>query len=498
MDTSMNVLRKTVAIGTVMALSALASPVMSAKDPGWYVGGSYGRSDASFNEWSIRNNLRESGFSTTRFSDDSDDRGYKIFGGYQFNRFLAVESGYYDLGSFNFRADTEPPGSLAGDIEVKGWNLDAVGLLPLGERFSLLGRIGAAYSEADARLQGTGAVTPLNPNSSEQDTDVKFGIGAQWAVTEVIGLRLEAERFHFDDSLDNRADIDLISLGLVMRFGQTSAGSHTASTAAAPQPTRSRPVPVVVPAPRKVNGYCNIVDLQFEINADTIQKHDEEKLQILANYLNQHPDTNAVIEGYSDNVGNSADNMRLSERRAANVVNHLVRSHGIDRSRLSSVGYGEKRPLVSGASEASKRTNRRIGAVIACVTDIEGLEKLPARITMAMQIEFERNSADIGSQYHGGLRKVARFMRHNPTIVATVEGHADNSSPSVSAELSRRRAQNVVNYLARNSGIERSRMTAVGFGETRRYAYNTSSEGRQANRRVNIILEYMNQEGAGF
>ena len=47
--------------------------------------------------------------------------------------------------------------------------------------------------------------------------------------------------------------------------------------------------------------------------------------------------------------------------------------------------------------------------------------------------------------------------------------------------------QNVVNCLVENFGIDRSRLAARGFGDTRRFAYNTGAEGRQENRRVNII-----------
>jgi len=55
---------------------------------------------------------------------------------------------------------------------------------------------------------------------------------------------------------------------------------------------------------------------------------------------------------------------------------------------------------------------------------------------------------------------------------------------------SRQRAQNVVNALVENHGIARSRLAVEGFGETRRVAYNTSLEGQQENRRVNIIFTY--------
>jgi OOP family OmpA-OmpF porin len=111
---------------------------------------------------------------------------------------------------------------------------------------------------------------------------------------------------------------------------------------------------------------------------------------------------------------------------------------------------------------------------------------------MAMELEFDANSADVKPQYRQELRKVANFMKANPRVTATVEGHTGNlqSSPKLAMEISQRRAQNVMNYLATEFEVPRSRLAAEGFGQTRRFAYNTSAEGRQENRRVNIILDF--------
>jgi OOP family OmpA-OmpF porin len=57
-------------------------------------------------------------------------------------------------------------------------------------------------------------------------------------------------------------------------------------------------------------------------------------------------------------------------------------------------------------------------------------------------------------------------------------------------EVSQHRADNVVTYLVDKFGIDRSRLTAEGFGKTQRFAYNSSVEGKQENRRVNIIINY--------
>jgi OOP family OmpA-OmpF porin len=85
-------------------------------------------------------------------------------------------------------------------------------------------------------------------------------------------------------------------------------------------------------------------------------------------------------------------------------------------------------------------------------------------------------------------------MKANPRATATVEGHTSNmqagSSAQAAKQLSERRADSVVNYLVTEFGADRTMLFTEGFGGTRRFAYNTSAEGQQENRRVNIILDF--------
>ena len=252
------------------------------------------------------------------------------------------------------------------------------------------------------------------------------------------------------------------------------------------------PAPARVSAPLRTAQYCAILELQFEIDQDEIQREYKEKLAALANFMLRYPDTTASIEGHTDDVGSDADNLALSQRRADRIVNHLVQHHGIAPARLSAFGHGESRPIADNGSEEGKRRNRRIEAVIACVTDIEGLAVKAARVTMALQMAFDRDQAEIKPEYVDSLGKVANFLTAHPDVTATVEGHTGNlhGTHEMNMAVSRQRARNVVNYLIDYYGIARSRLSAEGFGEERRFAYNTSQEGRQENRRVNIIFNY--------
>ena len=273
----------------------------------------------------------------------------------------------------------------------------------------------------------------------------------------------------------------------------TAAVTPAEHPAPAPAPdVAMAPVLIVVPAPARTDLYCSILDIQFEINGDSVQRQDQEMIDRVGVFMQIYMETTALIQGHTDEVGTAADNMKLSQRRADGVVTYLEDHFGIARSRLTAEGYGETRPIADSHAEAGRRLNRRTGAIIACATDIEGLKPAPGRITMAMDMEFDANKADVRPQYREELRKLANFMKAHPNVTATLEGHTGNlqATKKLAMEISQRRAQNVMNYLVDNFGIARSRLSAEGFGQTRRFAYNTSVEGQQENRRVNIILDY--------
>ena len=83
------------------------------------------------------------------------------------------------------------------------------------------------------------------------------------------------------------------------------------------------------------------------------------KLDEIAAIMQQYPNTRFVVEGHTDSSGDDAYNMDLSRKRAAAVVNYLV-GKGINRSMLSSVGYGETQPIASNSTAEGRAQNRRV------------------------------------------------------------------------------------------------------------------------------------------
>src|SRR5690606_21993012 len=274
------------------------------------------------------------------------------------------------------------------------------------------------------------------------------------------------------------------SFGALYRFGNVNSSRA--------QVAEEWEEPVAQSAARGSEVYCSKLDIQFEVNNSQIQREELERLLAVGVFMKKYPDTTAIIEGHTDNVGTKESNLVLSRNRADSVMNYLVNNQDIPAARLRAVGYGDARPVADNNSENGKRMNRRINTVIACANDIDGLQPANARITMGLLIEFDENSANVNSSYHRELAKVAKFLKENDTVTATVEGHTANlqTTPALAQEISLQRAQSVVNYLVNDEGVSASRLTAEGFGQSRRYSYNDTAAGRQDNRRVNVVFNY--------
>jgi peptidoglycan-associated lipoprotein len=102
----------------------------------------------------------------------------------------------------------------------------------------------------------------------------------------------------------------------------------------------------------------NMQPIIFDYDKADIREDQKGKLQTAATYLKSNPNVRLVIEGHTDERGSEEYNLALGDRRA-NAVKQGLLSQGIAESRLSSVSYGEERPVCSAATEDCYAQNRR-------------------------------------------------------------------------------------------------------------------------------------------
>jgi outer membrane protein OmpA-like peptidoglycan-associated protein len=105
-------------------------------------------------------------------------------------------------------------------------------------------------------------------------------------------------------------------------------------------------------------------DVLFDTNSAALKAGSYDEMNRVAQVLNQYPETTILIAGHTDSTGSDTYNQQLSERRAAAVKNALS-GQGVNPARLSTVGYGESRPIADNNTESGRQINRRVEITIA-------------------------------------------------------------------------------------------------------------------------------------
>jgi len=190
-------------LATVTTAVLAASPVFAADDAGWYAGAGLGNFSAD---------------SQTIYGGrdfDGSDFGFKLFGGYQFMPWLAVEGEYIDGGTIddNYDSGTE---QLKLETDVTGFVGSVVGILPIGEQFNVFGKLGFMYWDADgaAKIRSSGDVVAKDGRLNEDGTDFAWAIGGTWNITENLGVRAEYQGFEISEF----NSVDFASASVIWNF----------------------------------------------------------------------------------------------------------------------------------------------------------------------------------------------------------------------------------------------------------------------------------------
>lgn len=360
---------------TLAPFAAHAQP----REPGYFYGGlSLGEARARIDEDRITAGLRGNGLTVTDFQRDERSPAGRLFGGYQWNRYLALEAGVFSLGRYEFAARTSPAGTLDGRIRLHGLSLDLVGALPLGERFSLIGRVGAQAAWARDRFSASGAVGVSDPEPRERAVNTKVGIGLQYEANRSLFIRAEAERYRVNDAVGNRGDVDVYSVSLVFPFGRAAQAAPrmmpnpapTPAMPAPPPPAPPPPPPPVVlapaappPAPERRRVSFSAESL-FAFDQSTLKAEGRAALDGFAAEARSTRYELVTVEGHTDRLGSTAYNQRLSEQRALAVKAYLVERGGFEAAKVSTVGKGESSPATQAGDCVGSRPTPRL---VACL-----------------------------------------------------------------------------------------------------------------------------------
>lgn len=104
-------------------------------------------------------------------------------------------------------------------------------------------------------------------------------------------------------------------------------------------------------------------NIEFETNSAVLLESSLKELQQLLEYLQKHPNIKIAIQGHTDNVGEEAANLTLSQARAQAVVDFLL-EQGIAAPRLTAKGWGATQPLHSNATLEGRAKNRRVEFIV--------------------------------------------------------------------------------------------------------------------------------------
>ena len=178
----MNFYRKTAMALAISGATMMTSGLAQADGDGWMIGGG-----AYYSDIDDRLNVDRDDFERERLSFNSSSGSFNLGGGYRFNKWLAIDGGYWDFG--NFESDRDDDGNRE-KFDATAWTLGGMVSVPLWI-MDFYAKAGAAFWEYDGR------------NVDTDGTDPYFGLGAAFNIGGSLDIYGEWVRFDQDAKMDS-------------------------------------------------------------------------------------------------------------------------------------------------------------------------------------------------------------------------------------------------------------------------------------------------------
>jgi len=215
-----------------LALS-LASTASLAEGSGWYFGVTGGQAEADLSKaggdflaFTFFNAIDADEFLGSTLDDS--DTSFSLFGGYRVSEYFAVEAGYVDFGTMEYRATgmVSPVGlpqtavTFSADVEATGFTVAAIGSVPIGNAFDVHGRAGVLFADTELTLGGSMLGVTASESISDNSQDFFYGLGVGLQVGTNWSFSLDWQQFKDvgDDENIGEADVNRLSLGVIYRL----------------------------------------------------------------------------------------------------------------------------------------------------------------------------------------------------------------------------------------------------------------------------------------
>jgi OOP family OmpA-OmpF porin len=144
-------------------------------------------------------------------------------------------------------------------------------------------------------------------------------------------------------------------------IGGTQKASATVTVVSPPPPPPPPAAPApppAAPAPPKVIDKMTL-RVNFDFNKYNIRKADEAEMNKAVEFVKKYPNSKVKIEGHTDSIGTEKYNQKLSVERADAVKNYLISKGASKKADISTVGYGESKPIAENKTAKGRAENRR-------------------------------------------------------------------------------------------------------------------------------------------
>ncbi|VAW02038.1 OmpA domain protein [hydrothermal vent metagenome] len=153
-------------------------------------------------------------------------------------------------------------------------------------------------------------------------------------------------------------------VGYVQMIYVTPEGGPASETALPPPDVPGPDVDQPLAQALQARGHVILRDLEFNTGSASLSEGRFAMLEALAGYLLADKSRRVALVGHTDAVGALEDNIALSKRRAASVLERLVAEYGVPRTQLEAEGMGYLAPIAPNLTEAGREKNRRVEAVL--------------------------------------------------------------------------------------------------------------------------------------